>query len=55
MFVGKTWLTALKANQEPGLDSAEPAGHELELGFKILVKIRSDLQVSLQSEPQEPE
>lgn len=44
MFVGTTWVTPLKANQEPGLDSAEPAGHEMELGFKIYIKIRSDLQ-----------
>lgn len=44
MFVGKTWVTPLKANQEPDLDSAEPAGHEVELGFKIYIKIMSDLQ-----------
>lgn len=36
VFVGKTWVTPLKANQEPGLDSAEPTGHELELNSQNL-------------------
>lgn len=47
MFVGKTWVTPLRTNQEPGLGNVEPTGHELELGFKICVKMMSDLQVSL--------
>lgn len=38
MFVGKTWITPLKANQEPVLDSAEPTGHELEFVFNIYIK-----------------
>lgn len=38
MFVGKTCMTPLKAKQEPGLDSAESTGHELEFVFNIYIK-----------------
>lgn len=47
MFVGKTWVTPLKANQELGLDSAEPTDYELEFVFNISMRILSDLQVCL--------
>lgn len=38
MFVGKTWIAPLKADREPGLDSAQPTGHELEFVFNIYIK-----------------
>lgn len=36
--MGKTWTVPLKAHREPGLDSAEPTGHELEFVFNIYIK-----------------
>lgn len=38
MFAGKTCVTPLNVKQEPGLDSVESTGHELEFVFNIYIK-----------------